>query len=123
MKREPCRFSCLFLFAVPQGFPQTMTHNPPFLDNAGGNIYEVNVRQYTEERTLNAFAKHLYRLKEMGVQTVWFMPINPISKVDRKGSLGSYYVAVSDYTSINPDFEMITDFGASCNPYPGRGMK
>ena len=46
-----------------------------------GNIYEVNVRQYTEEGTLNAFTKHLDRLKEMGVQTVWFMPINPISKV------------------------------------------
>ncbi len=44
-----------------------------------GNIYEVNVRQYTEEGTLNAFAKHLDRLKEMGVQTVWFMPINPIA--------------------------------------------
>ena len=56
-----------------------------------GNIYEVNVRQYTEEGTFRAFAKHLDRLKEMGVQTVWFMPINPISKVDRKGSLGSYY--------------------------------
>ena len=60
-----------------------------------GNIYEVNVRQYTPEGTLNAFAKHLGRLKKMGVQTLWFMPLNPISTVDRKGSLGSYY-AVSD---------------------------
>ena len=56
-----------------------------------GNIYEVNVRQYTPEGTFKAFAKHLDRLKKMGVQTIWFMPINPISKVDRKGSLGSYY--------------------------------
>ena len=68
-----------------------------------GNIYEVNVRQYTPEGTFNAFEKHLDRLKEMGVQTLWFMPINPISKLDRKGTLGSYY-AVSDYTSINPEF-------------------
>ena len=44
-----------------------------------GNIYEVNVRQYTPEGTFNAFAKHLDRLKAMGVQTLWFMPINPIS--------------------------------------------
>ena len=64
-----------------------------------GNIYEVNVRQYTPEGTLNAFAKNLDRLKAMGVQTLWFMPINPISKVARKGTLGSYY-AVSDYTFI-----------------------
>src|SRR5450432_4646651 len=52
-----------------------------------GNIYEVNVRQYTREGTLKAFAKHLDRLKAMGVQTLWFMPLNPISRVDRKGSL------------------------------------
>jgi alpha-amylase len=74
-----------------------------------GNIYEVNVRQYTPEGTLNAFAKSLDRLKAMGVQTIWFMPINPISKVDRKGSLGSYY-AVSDYTALNPEFGTMADF-------------
>ena len=74
-----------------------------------GDIYEVNVRQYTPEGTLNSFAKHLDRLKEMGVQTIWFMPINPISLVDRKGSLGSYY-AVSDYTALNPEFGTMADF-------------
>ena len=47
------------------------------------NIYEVNVRQYTPEGTFNAFANNLQRLKDMGVQTLWFMPINPISQVDR----------------------------------------
>ena len=50
-----------------------------------GNVYEVNVRQYTPEGTFKAFAKHLDRLKNMGVQTLWFMPINPISKKERKG--------------------------------------
>ena len=69
-----------------------------------GNIYEVNVRQYTPEGTFKAFEKHLDRLKQMGVQTLWFMPINPISKVDRKGAMGSYY-AVADYTKINPSSE------------------
>lgn len=87
-----------------------------------GNIYEVNVRQYTEEGTLNAFAKHLDRLKEMGVQTVWFMPINPISKVDRKGSLGSYY-AVSDYTALNPEFGTIADFKQVVQSIHSKGMK
>src|SRR6266496_4272356 len=74
-----------------------------------GNIYEVNVRQYTAEGTFNAFAKHLDRLKDMGVQTLWFMPINPISKKDRKGILGSYY-AVSSYTSVNPEFGSMSDW-------------
>jgi alpha-amylase len=76
-----------------------------------GNIYEVNVRQYTPEGTFNAFAKNLQRLKDMGVQTLWFMPINPISKVERKGALGSYY-AVANYTAINPEFGTMDDWKA-----------
>lgn len=74
-----------------------------------GNIYEVNIRQYTPEGTFAAFGKHLDRLKEMGVQTLWFMPINPIGRVDRKGVMGSYY-AVSDYTGINPEFGTMEDW-------------
>src|ERR1700745_353870 len=74
-----------------------------------GNIYEVNVRQYTPEGTFTAFEKSLPRLKAMGVQTLWFMPINPISKVDRKGALGSYY-AVANYTAINPEFGTMDDW-------------
>lgn len=87
-----------------------------------GNIYEVNVRQYTKEGTFNAFAKHLDRLKEMGVQTLWFMPINPISKVDRKGTLGSYY-AVSDYTAINPEFGTLSDWKQLVKSIHTKGMK
>src|SRR5688500_15662187 len=52
-----------------------------------GNIYEVNVRQYTAEGTFKAFEQHLDRLREMGVQTLWFMPIQPIGKEGRKGAL------------------------------------
>ena len=74
-----------------------------------GNIYEVNVRQYTPEGTFKAFEQHLQRLKDMDVQTLWFMPINPISKEGRKGALGSYY-AVSDYTAINPEFGTMQDW-------------
>ncbi len=87
-----------------------------------GNIYEVNVRQYTPEGTFTAFAKHLDRLKEMGVQTLWFMPINPISKTDRKGSLGSYY-AVSDYTAINPEFGTMNDWKELVKQAHEKGFK
>jgi glycosidase len=82
-------------------------HHPEWI--LQGNVYEVNVRQYTPEGTFAAFEKHLDRLKGMGAQTIWFMPINPISKKDRKGSLGSYY-AVSDYTAINPEYGTLDDF-------------
>jgi alpha-amylase len=73
------------------------------------NIYEVNIRQYTAEGNFNDFAKELPRLKEMGVQTIWFMPITPISQHNRKGQLGSYY-ACSDYQSINPEYGTLDDF-------------
>ena len=87
-----------------------------------GNIYEVNVRQYTPEGTFKAFAAHLDRLKDMGVQTLWFMPINPISKVDRKGSLGSYY-AVSDYTNVNPEYGNLDDWKALVKQAHEKGFK
>lgn len=73
------------------------------------NIYEVNVRQYTLEGTFNAFMNEMPRLKEMGVQVLWFMPIAPISQEKMKGTLGSYY-ACSDYTAINPEFGSLDDF-------------
>ncbi|HVV56160.1 MAG TPA: alpha-amylase family glycosyl hydrolase, partial [Mucilaginibacter sp.] len=87
-----------------------------------GNIYEVNVRQYTPQGTFKAFAKSLDRLKKMGVQTLWFMPINPISKVDRKGSLGSYY-AVANYTAINPEFGTMNDFKQLVREAHAKGFK
>jgi len=87
-----------------------------------GNIYEVNVRQYTPEGTFKAFAAHLDRLKDMGVQTLWFMPINPISKLDRKGSLGSYY-AVSTYMDINPEFGTLDDWKALVKQAHEKGFK
>jgi len=73
------------------------------------NIYEVNLRQYTREGSFLAFSKHLPRLRDMGVETLWFMPVTPISKLKRLGSLGSYY-ACSDYNSVNPEFGSLSDF-------------
>lgn len=73
------------------------------------NIYEVNLRQYTIEGTINAFRQHMPRLKDMGVDVLWFMPLTPISQKHRKGSLGSYY-ACSSYTKINPEYGTDEDF-------------
>jgi alpha-amylase len=87
-----------------------------------GNVYEVNVRQFTPEGTLNAFAKHLDRLKEMGVQTLWFMPLNPISKTGRKGTLGSYY-AVASFTTLNPEFGSMDDWKELVSEIHKRNMK
>lgn len=75
------------------------------------NIYEVNIRQYSPEGTIAAFQTHLPRLKEMGVEILWLMPIFPISEEKRKGSLGSYY-AVSDFTQVNPEFGTMEEMQA-----------
>jgi glycosidase len=85
------------------------------------NIYEVNVRQYTPEGTLQAFATHLPRLKEMGVDILWFMPVQPIGKEKRKGSMGSYY-SISDYVAINPEFGTMDDFKAVVKQAHDLGM-
>ena len=64
-------------------------------DMAEGILYEVNIRQFTNEGTFNAFAKELPKVKELGVNILWLMPTYPISTTKSKGPLGSYY-AVSD---------------------------
>ncbi|HET7118167.1 MAG TPA: alpha-amylase family glycosyl hydrolase [Hanamia sp.] len=86
------------------------------------NIYEVNVRQYSPEGTFAAFAKSLPRLKDMGVDVLWFMPITPISEKGRLGSLGSYY-AIKNYTEINPEFGTMEDFKNLVNQAHELGFK
>src|ERR1051325_8789123 len=112
----PLLLACFFFMAcnnnasktdAPASDTATVDGHPAWIEQ--GNIYEVNVRQYTPEGTFKAFEPALQRLKDMGVQTLWFMPINPISKTDRKGALGSYY-AVSDYDAINPEFGTMDDW-------------
>lgn len=78
---------------------------------AQATIYEVNIRQYTPEGTINAFREHLGRLDSMGVEILWIMPVQPIGKKNRKGPLGSYY-SIRDYTAINPQFGSMADFKA-----------
>ncbi|WP_226388848.1 alpha-amylase family glycosyl hydrolase [Penaeicola halotolerans] len=73
------------------------------------NLYEVNIRQYTPEGTFNAFAAELPRLKDMGVDILWLMPIHPVGEKNAKGSLGSYY-AVKDYKAVNPNYGTEEDF-------------
>ncbi len=71
-------------------------------------IYEVNIRQYTPEGTINAFIEHLPQLDSLGVDILWLMPIFPIGEEKRKGGMGSAY-AVKDYRAVNPDFGTLED--------------
>lgn len=71
-------------------------------------IYEVNIRQYSSEGTFKAFEPALPRLKEMGIDIIWLMPIHPIGEKNRKGTLGSEY-SVKDYYGVNPEYGTMDD--------------
>jgi len=85
-------------------------------------IYEVNIRQYTKEGTIEAFMHHLPRLKKMGIDIIWLMPMHPIGLKNRKGSLGSYY-SISDFTDINPEFGTKDEFKNLIHKIHALGMK
>lgn len=89
-------------------------------------IYEANIRQYSPEGTFDAFTEDIPQLRELGVKIIWLMPVYPISETNRKATgggfaaeiedeeerakmLGSYY-AISDYSSVNPEFGSLEDF-------------
>ena len=72
-------------------------------------VYEVNVRQFSPEGTFKGVEAQLPRLKDLGVDVLWLMPMYEIGTEGRKGSLGSYY-AISDYTKVNPEFGTMEDF-------------
>ena len=86
------------------------------------NIYEVNIRQYSPDGTFNAFTADIPRLEEMGVKILWLMPIHPIGRENRKGTLGSYY-SVYDYTEVNPEFGTKEDFQKLVDTAHEHGMR
>lgn len=105
MKRLHVLFTTLLLVAC--GSQPRQASHPDWSYNSV--VYEMNVRQYTPQGTLTAAAGELPRLKELGVDVIWLMPIYPIGVKERKGTLGSYY-AISDYQAVNPEFGTMEDF-------------
>lgn len=104
----------------PKEYEYSKVVHPEWILNA--TIYEVNVRQYTNEGTFKAFEDHIPRLKELGIDILWFMPVHPIGEMNRKGSLGSYY-SVRDYKAINPEFGTLDDFKKVVTLAHEKGMK
>ena len=97
-------------------------HFPTVAWATGASMYEVNIRQYTPEGTFAAFQKHLPRLKAMGVDIIWLMPITPISIEVRQGTLGSYY-ACSSYVKINPEYGALNNFKSLIEEAHELGLK
>ena len=95
-----------------------VTH-PEWSKNA--TIYQLNTRQFSEEGTFKAAQTQLPRIKELGVDIIWLMPINPIGKKNRKGTLGSPY-SVKDYYGVNPEFGTFQDLKNFVNEAHKLGM-
>lgn len=110
-------FFLLFILPSQQSFSQPVV--PDWAKNS--TIYEVNIRQFSKEGTFKSFQQHLPRLKELGVDILWLMPINPIGKLNRKGTLGSYY-SVKDYVDVNPEFGTKEDFKTLVDEIHNQGM-
>lgn len=99
---------------------QTVETNPDWAKN--GTIYELNTRQFTPEGTFKAATAELEKIKDLGVDILWVMPVQPIGKKDRKGTLGSYY-AISDYQAFNPEFGTRAEFQELVDKAHSLGMK
>lgn len=93
---------------------------PDWLDHAV--IYEANLRQGTPTRNLKGLQLQLPRLRDLGVDVIWLMPIHPISVKERKGKLGSYY-AVKDYKDVNPEFGNLNDLKEFVRTAHALGLK
>ena len=85
-------------------------------------LYEVNIRQFSPEGTFAGVEAQLPRLKELGVDILWLMPMYEIGTEGRKGTLGSYY-AISDYKAVNPEFGTMEDFEHLLAAAHGMGFK
>lgn len=85
-------------------------------------IYELNTRQFSPEGTFKAVGRQLKRLKGLGVDIIWMMPIFPIGQERRKGSLGSYY-SIQDYRAVNPEFGTLNDFNDLVQEIHTLGMR
>ncbi|MNW35355.1 Alpha-1,4-glucan:maltose-1-phosphate maltosyltransferase 2 [compost metagenome] len=85
-------------------------------------MYSIYVRNHSEEGTFKAVEKDLDRIKQLGVDIIWFMPIHPIGVKARKGKLGSPY-ANEDFRKINPEYGTMEDFKDLVNAIHDKGMQ
>ena len=85
-------------------------------------IYSVYVRNHTTEGTFRALIADLDRIRALGTDILWLMPIHPIGTLQRKGTLGSPY-AIRDYRAVNPEYGTLKDFRVLADEIRKRGMK
>lgn len=72
-------------------------------------LYEIYVRNHGPNGTFRDVMDDLDRIKSLGVDVIWFMPIHPIGLQRKKGSLGCPY-SIQDYRKVNPEYGSLEDF-------------
>ena len=85
-------------------------------------LYSIFVRDYGKNGTFSDVENDLDRIRELGTDIIWLMPIHPIGEKGRKGSVGSPY-AIRDYRTVNPDFGTLEDFARLVDAIHAKGMK
>lgn len=85
-------------------------------------IYEIYVRNHGPNGTFADVEADLERIRSMGVDVIWFMPIHPIGEVARKGGLGCPY-SIRDYRAVNPEYGTREDFAHLIEKAHGLGLK
>jgi len=104
---------------VPEPVPYIQIDHPEWTRDAV--LYQINTRQFTAEGTFAAATAELPRLKKLGVDILWLMPVQKIGKKNRKGKLGSPY-SISDYYSVNPEFGDMDSLKQFINKAHEQGM-
>lgn len=72
-------------------------------------IYQIFPRQYSDTCNFEGITNDLSRIKQLGADIIYLLPIHVIGKKDRKGSVGSPY-SIYDYYSIDPEYGTVEDF-------------
>jgi glycosidase len=85
-------------------------------------MYSVYVRQFSREGTFAKVREAIPRIRDLGVDIIWLLPIHPIGEKSRKGALGSPY-AIRDYRAVNPEYGTVEDFRALVSTIHDHGMK
>lgn len=85
-------------------------------------IYELYVRSHTPQGTFRAVEPDLPRIRALGTDILWLMPIHPIGQENRKGSMGCPY-ANRDYRTVNPEYGTLEDFLHLVDAIHDNGMK
>ena len=85
-------------------------------------MYSVFVRNHSAEGTFEGVRRDLDRIKNLGADVIWLLPIHPIGEKSRKGALGSPY-AIRDYRAVNPEYGTLDDFRRLVDSIHQRDMK